>query len=207
MTALITQWLERDPDPKTREELQHLVDTNNEQELTDRFGSRLAFGTAGLRGKVGAGPNRMNRLVIQETATGLGNYLLEQVKDAASRGVVIGYDGRPDSKQFAHDTASVLTALGIKVYLTYDVAATPIVAFGVRTLNAAAAVVVTASHNPPEYNGFKVYWRNDLCAILPIYFKAIVFWWIVTGSNNNSGRSIQCSDTKRNNWGCCNIVR
>ncbi|HGF5053583.1 TPA: phospho-sugar mutase [Vibrio parahaemolyticus] len=167
MTALITQWLARDPDPKTREELQHLVDTNNEQELSDRFGSRLAFGTAGLRGKVGAGPNRMNRLVIQETATGLGHYLLEQVRDAASRGVVIGYDGRPDSKQFAHDTASVLTALGIKVYLTYQVAATPIVAFGVRTMNAAAAVVVTASHNPPEYNGFKVYWENGAQIIPP----------------------------------------
>ncbi len=167
MTALITQWLARDPDPKTREELQHLVDTNNEQELSDRFGSRLAFGTAGLRGKVGAGPNRMNRLVIQETATGLGHYLLEQVQDAASRGVVIGYDGRPDSKQFAHDTASVLTALGIKVYLTYQVAATPIVAFGVRTMNAAAAVVVTASHNPPEYNGFKVYWENGAQIIPP----------------------------------------
>lgn len=167
MTALITQWLARDPDPKTREELQHLVDTNNEQELSDRFGSRLAFGTAGLRGKVGAGPNRMNRLVIQETATGLGHYLLEQVQDAASRGVVIGYDGRPDSKQFAHDTASVLAALGIKVYLTYQVAATPIVAFGVRTMNAAAAVVVTASHNPPEYNGFKVYWENGAQIIPP----------------------------------------
>ncbi|MDF4352248.1 phospho-sugar mutase [Vibrio parahaemolyticus] len=167
MTALITQWLARDPDPKTREELQHLVDTNNEQELSDRFDSRLAFGTAGLRGKVGAGPNRMNRLVIQETATGLGHYLLEQVQDAASRGVVIGYDGRPDSKQFAHDTASVLTALGIKVYLTYQVAATPIVAFGVRTMNAAAAVVVTASHNPPEYNGFKVYWENGAQIIPP----------------------------------------
>ncbi|WP_199482129.1 phospho-sugar mutase [Vibrio owensii] len=167
MTTQITQWLARDPDPKTREELQHLVDANNEQELTDRFGSRLAFGTAGLRGKVGAGPNRMNRLVIQETATGLGHYLIEQVKDATSRGVVIGYDGRPDSKQFAHDTASVLTALGIKVYLTYKVAATPIVAFGVRELNAAAAVVVTASHNPPEYNGFKVYWENGAQIIPP----------------------------------------
>lgn len=71
MTAIIDQWLARDPDPKTREELQHLVDTNDQQEINDRFGSRLAFGTAGLRGKVGAGPNRMNRLVIQETATGL----------------------------------------------------------------------------------------------------------------------------------------
>ncbi|MCF7480191.1 phospho-sugar mutase [Vibrio sp. J1-1] len=167
MTAIIDQWLARDPDPKTREELQHLVDTNDQQEINDRFGSRLAFGTAGLRGKVGAGPNRMNRLVIQETATGLGHYLIEQVQDATSRGVVIGYDGRPDSKQFAHDTASVLTALGIKVYLTHKVAATPIVAFGVRTLNAAAAVVVTASHNPPEYNGFKVYWENGAQIIPP----------------------------------------
>ena len=167
MTAIIDQWLARDPDPKTREELQHLVDTNAQQELSDRFGSRLAFGTAGLRGKVGAGPNRMNRLVIQETATGLGHYLIDQVQDATSRGVVIGYDGRPDSKQFAHDTASVLTALGIKVYLTHKVAATPIVAFGVRTLNAAAAVVVTASHNPPEYNGFKVYWENGAQIIPP----------------------------------------
>nr|WP_321274644.1 phospho-sugar mutase [uncultured Vibrio sp.] len=167
MTAIIDQWLARDPDPKTREELQHLVDKNAQQELNDRFGSRLAFGTAGLRGKVGAGPNRMNRLVIQETATGLGHYLIEQVQDATSRGVVIGYDGRPDSKQFAHDTASVLTALGIKVYLTHKVAATPIVAFGVRTLNAAAAVVVTASHNPPEYNGFKVYWENGAQIIPP----------------------------------------
>ncbi len=167
MTAIIDQWLARDPDPKTREELQYLLDKNAKQELNDRFGSRLAFGTAGLRGKVGAGPNRMNRLVIQETATGLGHYLIEQVKDATTRGVIIGYDGRPDSKQFAHDTASVLTALGIKVYITHKVAATPIVAFGVRTLNTAAAVVVTASHNPPEYNGFKVYWENGAQIIPP----------------------------------------
>ncbi|GAM71177.1 phosphomannomutase [Vibrio sp. JCM 19236] len=94
MSEQISQWLARDPDPKTRDELQHLVDTNNERELIDRFGSRLAFGTAGLRGMIGAGPNRMNRLVIQETAMGLGNYLIEQVADAQSRGIVIGYDGR-----------------------------------------------------------------------------------------------------------------
>ncbi|GAM64019.1 phosphomannomutase [Vibrio ishigakensis] len=145
MSEKISQWLARDPDPNTRDELQHLVNTNNEKELTDRFGSRLAFGTAGLRGMIGAGPNRMNRLVIQETAMGLGNYLVEQVSDAQSRGVVIGYDGRPDSEQFARDTASVLVGLGIKVYLTHKVAATPIAAFGVLELNAAGAVVVTAS--------------------------------------------------------------
>ncbi|MCG7489331.1 phospho-sugar mutase [Vibrio sp. Of14-4] len=167
MKQQVTHWLERDPDPRTREELTQLVDDKDEQEIADRFSQRLEFGTAGLRGKVGAGPNRMNQLVIQETAAGLGHYLINNVKDAKQRGVVIGYDGRIDSKQFAHSTASVLTALGIKVYLTHDVAATPIVAFGVKQLNSAAAVVVTASHNPPEYNGFKVYWENGAQIIPP----------------------------------------
>ena len=160
-------WLARDPDPRTREELQHLIDEGMHDELEDRFTQRLEFGTAGLRGKVGCGPNRMNRLVIQETATGLGHYLIEHVENATMRGVVVGYDGRLDSKQFAIDTASVLTALGIKVYLTSNVAATPIVAFGIEHFNAAAAVVVTASHNPPEYNGFKVYWENGAQIIPP----------------------------------------
>lgn len=160
-------WLARDPDPRTREELQHLIDEGMHDELEDRFIQRLEFGTAGLRGKVGCGPNRMNRLVIQETATGLGHYLIEHVANASIRGVVVGYDGRLDSKQFAIDTASVLTALSIKVYLTSDVAATPIVAFGIEHFNAAAAVVVTASHNPPEYNGFKVYWENGAQIIPP----------------------------------------
>ncbi|MEL0606794.1 phospho-sugar mutase [Vibrio echinoideorum] len=160
-------WLARDPDPRTREELQHLIDEGMHDELEDRFTQRLEFGTAGLRGKVGCGPNRMNRLVIQETATGLGHYLIEHVANATIRGVVVGYDGRLDSKQFAIDTTSVLTALGIKVYLTSNVAATPIVAFGIEHFNAAAAVVVTASHNPPEYNGFKVYWENGAQIIPP----------------------------------------
>ncbi len=167
MNSQVTHWLARDPDPKTRQELQQLIDTQQDAQIAERFQSRLEFGTAGLRGKVGCGPNRMNRLVIQETAAGLGHYLIAQLPDAKNRGVVIGYDGRPDSKQFAHDTASVLTSLGIKTYLTYQVAATPIVAFGVRHFNAAAAVVVTASHNPPEYNGFKVYWENGAQIIPP----------------------------------------
>lgn len=167
MMEQVTRWLEKDPDPQTREELQHLIDQQALADLEDRFSQRLEFGTAGLRGKVGCGPNRMNRLVIQETATGLGHYLIEQVENAKTRGVVIGYDGRTDSRQFAHDTASVLTSLGIKVFLTHAVAATPIVAFGVKHFNAAAAVVVTASHNPPEYNGFKVYWENGAQIIPP----------------------------------------
>ncbi|MCZ4293481.1 phospho-sugar mutase [Vibrio sinaloensis] len=167
MMEQVTRWLEKDPDPRTREELQQLIDQQALTDLEDRFRQRLEFGTAGLRGKVGCGPNRMNRLVIQETASGLGQYLIQQVENAKTRGVVIGYDGRTDSKQFAHDTACALTALGIKVFLTHDVAATPIVAFGVKHFNAAAAVVVTASHNPPEYNGFKVYWENGAQIIPP----------------------------------------
>ena len=172
MKELITRWLERDPDPATRDELQNLIDAGNEQELTERFSGRLAFGTAGLRGIVGAGPNRMNRLVIQETATGLGQYLQQTVPQAKSQGVVIGYDGRPDSKTFAHDAASVLTAQGIKVYLTVTVAPTPLVAYGVTALKAAAGIVVTASHNPPAYNGFKVYWGNG-AQIIPPHDKGI----------------------------------
>ncbi|MGF1793831.1 phospho-sugar mutase [Photobacterium profundum] len=167
MKTIISRWLSRDPDPKTREELQRLIDLQESAELEDRFNGRLEFGTAGLRGIVGAGPNRMNRLVIQETAIGLAHYLKAQQHDAEFRGVVIGYDGRPDSKQFACDAASALTAHGIKVYLTVRVAATPLVAFGVKHLGTAAGIVVTASHNPPAYNGFKVYWGNGAQIIPP----------------------------------------
>lgn len=167
MIEQVSRWLKQDPDQRTRDELQQLIDSNDLNEINERFSQRLEFGTAGLRGKVGCGPNRMNRLVIQQTATGLGRYILQHISNASERGVVVGYDGRIDSQQFAHDTAGVLTALGIKVYLTHKVAATPIVAFGINHLNAAAAVVVTASHNPPEYNGFKVYWENGAQIIPP----------------------------------------
>ncbi|WP_345843110.1 phospho-sugar mutase [Shewanella algae] len=163
----LKHWLDIDPDPKTRDELLSLKAEGNETELAARFAGRLAFGTAGLRGVVGAGPMRMNRLVIRQTTAGLGQYLLAQVKDAASRGVVIGFDGRHDSRTFAHDAASVLTAMGIKVRLTAKVAATPLVAFGVKHFEAAAGIVVTASHNPPQYNGYKVYWGNGAQIIPP----------------------------------------
>ncbi|MCS6192311.1 phospho-sugar mutase [Shewanella baltica] len=163
----VKHWLENDPDPRTQSQLQTLVDSGNEAELAARFAGRLEFGTAGLRGVVGAGPMGMNRLVIRQTSAGLGAYLLDQIKDAAERGVVIGYDGRHDSFNFAHDAASVLTAMGIKVRLTSKVAPTPLVAFGVKHFNAAAGIVVTASHNPPQYNGYKVYWENGAQIIPP----------------------------------------
>ncbi|MCJ8302943.1 phospho-sugar mutase [Shewanella sp.] len=163
----VKHWLDNDPDPRSRQELQALVDNGNEAELQRRFSGRLAFGTAGLRGVVEAGPMGMNRLVVQQTSAGLGAYLKQQVSDVDTRGVVIGYDGRHDSKQFALDAAGVLTAMGIKVYLTCKVAPTPLVAFGVIHLDAAAGIVVTASHNPPQYNGYKVYWGNGAQIIPP----------------------------------------
>jgi len=163
----IQHWLKNDPDPRTQAQLQALIDAGNDAELAARFAGRLEFGTAGLRGVVGAGPMGMNRLVIRQTSAGLGAYLLDQIHDAAERGVVICYDGRHDSYTFAHDTASVLTAMGIKVRLTAKVAPTPLVAFGVKHFNAAAGIVVTASHNPPQYNGYKVYWENGAQIIPP----------------------------------------
>ncbi|BAJ03009.1 phospho-sugar mutase [Shewanella violacea] len=163
----VKHWLEQDPDPRTRQELQGLMDNGNEAELQQRFSGRLAFGTAGLRGVVEAGPMGMNRLVVQQTSAGLGAYLKQQVSDLDTRGVVIGYDGRHDSKQFSEDAAGVLSAMGIKVYLTSKVAPTPLVAFGVIHLDAAAGIVVTASHNPPQYNGYKVYWGNGAQIIPP----------------------------------------
>jgi phosphomannomutase len=167
MTNSVENWLRRDPDPRTRAELQALIDTSDQEALSSRFAGRLEFGTAGLRGVVGAGPAMMNRLVIRETSAGLAHYLLRVVPDAAQKGLVVAYDGRLDSLEFARDTACVFAALGFTVYITPDVAATPIAAFGVLSLATAAGVVVTASHNPPQYNGYKVYWGNGAQIIPP----------------------------------------
>ncbi|OGQ89703.1 MAG: phosphoglucomutase [Deltaproteobacteria bacterium RIFOXYA12_FULL_58_15] len=161
------RWLEQDPDPDTQAELEKLILDNATLELEDRFGCRLAFGTAGLRGVLGAGSNRMNRLVIRQTSAGLGKYLLEQVEDAASRGVVVGYDGRHKSEVFALDTALVMAGLGIRVHLYNVRVPTPLVPYAIGELGAAAGVVVTASHNPPQYNGYKVFWENGSQIIPP----------------------------------------
>ena len=167
MKDKIQSWLARDPDARTREELQSLIDASDQDELSKRFSGRLEFGTAGLRGVVGAGPGMMNRLVIRETSAGLGGYLLREVPGAMQRGVIVAYDGRLDSRQFARDAACVFAGMGITAYLTPDVAATPVAAFGVVHLGTAAGVVVTASHNPPQYNGYKVYWSNGAQIIPP----------------------------------------
>lgn len=172
LKSAVAQWLQRDPDPQTRAELEGLDAAGDTTELTQRFAGRLTFGTAGLRAVVGAGPMRINRLVVRETSAGLGDYLLSSVANAASRGVVVAYDGRLDSEIFAQDAAAVFAAQGLRVYLTEAPTATPLGAFAVIQRGAAAGVVITASHNPPEYNGYKVYWENGV-QIIPPHDRAI----------------------------------
>jgi phosphomannomutase len=153
-------WRDEDPDAETRAELETLITSGSEADLADHFGSRLQFGTAGLRGILGPGPNRMNRVMVRRATAGLGAYLKQQVANAAERGVVVGYDGRKNSRVFAEDTARVLLGAGLKVHLFPFLVPTPLTAFAVTHLNAAGGVMVTASHNPPEYNGYKVYWET-----------------------------------------------
>jgi phosphomannomutase len=166
LVARAKAWIADDAEEATQAELSALLAAGNVAELRDRLSGPLEFGTAGLRGVIGAGENRMNRSVILRTSDGLARYLLETVPDARTRGLVVGYDGRRFSLEFAQDTASVFAAHGIPVVLFQDVDPTPLVAFTVRKTHAAAGVMVTASHNPPEYNGYKVYW-GDGAQIIP----------------------------------------
>ncbi len=167
------RWRSHDPDPDTRAELTALLERARAGEaaaladLEDRFLGPLAFGTAGLRGLIGAGENRINRAVVRRTTFGLGRYLLAQDASARSRGVIVGYDGRRMGRELAEDTACALAALGIPAKVTPRPCPTPLLAFAVKDLHAVAGVMVTASHNPPPYNGYKVYWGNGAQIIPP----------------------------------------
>ncbi|HJE58975.1 MAG TPA: phospho-sugar mutase, partial [Nocardiopsis listeri] len=158
LLARARDWYAQDPDPVTRRELSDLIaraETADEAalaDLRDRFATGLEFGTAGLRGELGAGPNRMNRVVVMRAAAGIASWLGEGDKH-----VVIGYDARYRSADFAHDSAAVLTGAGHRVSVLAEPLPTPVLAHTLRDLDADAGIVVTASHNPPKDNGYKVY--------------------------------------------------
>jgi len=167
LRARAEAWYADDPSPDTREELQALLAAEAWDELADRFSGRLEFGTAGLRGVLGAGPNRMNLAVVRAATAGLLAYLRETTPRAAERGIVVGYDGRRLSREFARDVVEIAVGAGFSARTFDHVVPTPIVGFACKELEAAAAVMVTASHNPPEYNGYKVYWGNAAQIIPP----------------------------------------
>jgi phosphomannomutase len=158
------RWMASDPDPRTRAELEAVIESGDLGELASRMDTVLEFGTAGIRGEVGAGPGRMNRAVVIRTTHGLARYL--ESRGRPPGGVVVGFDARPDSRQFAEDAAGVLAAADIGVFFFPDLTPTPLVAYAAKHLDASAAVVITASHNPPADNGYKVY-GPDAAQIVP----------------------------------------
>ncbi len=151
-----------DPDPETRAELEAMARDGDRRALEDAFGSPLSFGTAGLRGRMGPGPARMNRVVVRRATAGLMSQL------PLGPRVVIGHDARKNSAEFAADTARVVAAHGGRALLLPPHAPTPLVAFAVRHLEADAGVVCTASHNPPTDNGYKVYLADGAQVVTPI---------------------------------------
>lgn len=149
-----------DPDPDTQAELDALLAQYDEHALRDRFGQRLTFGTAGLRGLIGAGDNRMNRRVVALTSAALCAQLRAAVPDAARRGLCIGFDGRHKSREFAEEVRAIANGAGFVVHAFETPAPTPLLAYAVLQRRAAGGVMITASHNPAAYNGYKVYWEN-----------------------------------------------
>lgn len=165
-------WIENNYfDQKTREELINLKE--NEKEIEDRFYKDLEFGTAGLRGIIASGTNRINIYTIRRATFGLANYILKNTtKEEQERGVVIAHDNRFMSRKFCLESANTLAACGIKAYIFSSLRTTPELSFAVRNLKAIAGIVITASHNPPEYNGYKVYWE-DGAQVMPEIANAI----------------------------------
>ncbi len=172
LRAIARAWIDDDPDPETKAQGEALLQSGDEDALREHFGQRLEFGTAGIRGALGFGSNRMNRAIVQRVSAGLGQYLKNQVQDACERGVVIGYDHRHGSEQFARDSAVMLASAGFKIWLSEHLCATPELAYALKHLHCAAGIMVTASHNPPQDNGYKVYWGNG-AQIIPPHDKGI----------------------------------
>ena len=150
-------------DEETKKELLGIKD--DEKEIEDRFYKELEFGTAGLRGIIGAGTNRMNKYTVGKATQGLANYILEQGTE--KKGVAISYDSRKMSKEFSMQTALILCANGIKTYLFESLRPVPELSFAIRELQCTAGIMITASHNPPKYNGYKVYWDDGAQIVAP----------------------------------------
>lgn len=168
----VEEWLNGPIDTLTKEEILRLK-RSNPSELEDAFYTSLSFGTGGMRGLMGAGTNRVNRYTIQMATQGLANYLLSHPTTRAKPSVFIGYDCRHNSKEFAMEAARVLAGNKIEVFLTFELRPTPFVSFGVRQKECSAGIMITASHNPKEYNGYKVYWSDGAQVVAP-HDKGIV---------------------------------
>ncbi|WP_304353313.1 phospho-sugar mutase [Brachyspira innocens] len=169
--ARIDSWLNGPYDEETKKEIKALLDAGNEKELTDAFYRDLEFGTGGLRGIMGVGTNRMNKYTVGVATQGLANYILKQ--GGSDYKVAIGYDSRNNSDVFSHAAAEILSSNGIKVYLYDDIHPISLLSYAVRSLGCIAGIVVTASHNPKEYNGYKVYW-TDGAQVIPPHDKNII---------------------------------
>ena len=167
----INSWLNGAYDEETKKEIRDLLETKNEKELTDAFYRDLEFGTGGLRGIMGVGTNRMNKYTVGRATQGLANYILKQ--NGESFKVAIGYDSRNNSDIFSKTAAEILSSNGIKVYLYDDIHPISLLSYAVRSLGCIAGIVVTASHNPKEYNGYKVYW-TDGAQVIPPHDKNII---------------------------------
>jgi phosphomannomutase len=167
LAARVRAWIEEDPQPATRAELTALLGAGDVAALEERFAEPLAFGTAGLRGELGAGPARMNRLVVRRTSAGVARWLLARGGEAARAGLVVGCDARHGSFEFADDVVEVVAAMGVAVHVLPRALPTPLTAFAVLHLGAAAGVMVTASHNPATDNGYKVYAADGAQVVPP----------------------------------------
>ncbi|WP_018357667.1 phospho-sugar mutase [Porphyromonas levii] len=165
--AKAESWTTPQYDEATRQEVQALLDNSDTTQLVDAFYKDLEFGTGGLRGIMGAGTNRMNRYTVGTAAQGLANYLLKEFGSEQEIKVVIGYDCRHHSSEFSRMVAGIFAANGIKVYLFEALRPTPMVSYAIRTLGCQSGVMLTASHNPKEYNGFKAYWSDGAQMIAP----------------------------------------
>jgi len=167
VTDKALSWLDDSYDVETRADVQHMLDNEDKRELIDAFYKDLEFGTGGLRGIMGAGSNRMNRYTVGAASQGLANYLKTEFTELPEIKVVVGHDCRNNSREFAEITADIFSANGIKVYLFEQLRPTPLVSYAIRKLGCQGGIMITASHNPKEYNGYKAYWNDGAQVLAP----------------------------------------